>query len=102
MVTCTRYRPVNKGCIIGTCNIVIPTWGIEFFDITLFENGNQRWVTFPSRQYERDGKKNYMPYFRFQNKTDAEMFADKVFEAVARYNAGDSKFDDDLIFSNFN
>lgn len=81
-IECVRFTPVNKGTLLGYAKIFVPKWGVEIDGITLHEKNNARWVSMPSKPYEKDGETKYAPYLRFREKTHYDIFCQKVKEAV--------------------
>ena len=74
----TKYRPINKGCVIGNFGLKISKWGIFINDCTLFDKGGKRWISLPQRQYEDKGEKKYAPYISFMEKSHMIAFTEKV------------------------
>jgi len=80
------FRFINKGSMKASFNLLIPKWGYFIIrDICLFEKGNQRWVSFPSKVVEKDGQKKYFSYFTFQNQETLKQFQEKVLQAIDIY-----------------
>jgi len=73
---------VNKGSLLGFCDISVPQLGMDLFNIAIFQKGSQRWLSFPSKEYEKDGEKKYMPYIRFKKKESMDNFTRQVLEAI--------------------
>ncbi len=82
MIECLKLQIVNKGSLLGFCDLSIPQLGLEIFNIALFQKGPQRWLSFPSKEYEKDGQKKYMPYLRFKKKESMENFSKQVFDVL--------------------
>jgi hypothetical protein len=81
----TNFKHINKSALIGTFDLVIPKWGnFVIREMCYFQKGAQKWVSFPSKQYEKDGQKKYYPYNAFQDKATLDAFMHKVLEAVAK------------------
>jgi DNA-binding cell septation regulator SpoVG len=60
--TVTRFYKAEKdGNWMGVGNVQVHDLGLEFRDLRLFEGSNGRFVAFPSKSYEKDGKTQYMP-----------------------------------------
>jgi len=74
----TKYRPINKGCVVGNFGLKVSKWGIIINDCTLFDKSGKRWITFPQRQYEDKGEKKYSPYILFEQKGHLTAFTEKV------------------------
>lgn len=86
-ITCTAFKQVNKGVLVGFANIFVPKWGVEIYSISLFEKNGKRWISMPSREYEdkNDGEKKYMPYIRFKEKSHGDLFASKAMDAIVKF-----------------
>ena len=91
-----RYKPIQKGCVLGSFDLMIEKWG-DFIirDLTLFQKNGQRWITFPSRQYEKEEKTNYYSYNLFKDPKTFNLFQEEVKKSLDRYfeNSGDRLID---------
>ena len=52
------------------------------YSLSLHEKEGKKWVNFPSKSYEKDGKKEWLPYFRFENAEHGKLFTEQVKEAI--------------------
>ncbi len=77
-----NYRPIGKGSIIASFDLEIPKMGIKICNMTLFQKDSRKWVSFPSRQYEKDGVKKYSSYIYFLNKDHQDPFNRMVLLAI--------------------
>ena len=92
MIEITKYKPIDKGTIFASFDIKIPKWGNFFIrEILYFKKENQRWISFPSKQYEKEGEKKYYPYNGFDDGAMTKAFQDKVFDALDKYIVSMSK-----------
>jgi len=82
MIECTKYTPINKGTCLGSLSVYVDKWGLDIYGITLHQKNGKRWINFPSRMYEKDGEKKYVPYFRFKDAQVYEKFCEEVKKAV--------------------
>lgn len=82
MITCTKFRPVQKGCLIGFGSIEIEKWGVEIHNVSLNEKNGGWWASMPSQVYEKDGEKKYSPYVTFKSKETYKKFQDACVEAM--------------------
>lgn len=57
------YKPIAKGFLLGICNVELPS-GMEVREVTIFQKGDNRWISFPSRKYQKDGKDQFFPLIR--------------------------------------
>ena len=61
-----NYKPINKGFLVGKFDLQIPEWGkLTICECTLFEKDGKRWISLPSKQYEKDGQKKHFNLIRF-------------------------------------
>jgi len=75
----TNLKPINKNSLICTFEVKVVKWGNFFIrDICFFKKGEQKWLGFPSKQYEKDGEKKYFAYNGFESKETNEAFQRKV------------------------
>ena len=86
MIEIIDYKPLDKGILKASFSICIEKWGdFIIHGMTLFQKDNQRWISFPSKEYEFEGKRKYMPYNRFKDSDKAKSFNDKVIAAIDLY-----------------
>ncbi len=57
---------LNKGNIIASVNLEFETIGLTIRDCKVMEGKNGKFVSFPCRTYEKDGKKGYFNYVVFE------------------------------------
>lgn len=84
MIECIKYFPINKKTCLGIANIYVEKWDLEMYGITLHQKDGKRWVSFPSKEYEKDGEKKYAPYYRFRDKETYYKFCKAVKEAIEK------------------
>lgn len=91
MIEITNYKPVNKGCVVGTLNFNLETVvngkKLKFFynEVTLFQKNGHRWLNFASRTYEKDGEKKYYPYCGVWGKDDMNWLQEIVIKFLDKY-----------------
>ena len=86
MIEIIKFEMVNKGALIAKFTCKMMKWGgLQIRDCTLFESGDKRWVTLPSRQYEVEGKKKYFPYIAYEERNLDDKFKDMIMKAVEEY-----------------
>ena len=81
-VECIKFNPYEKGTLRGFADVRIPKFGMVFYSLSLHEKEGKRWVNFPSKSYEKEGKIEWLPYFRFENPEHAKLFVSQVKEAI--------------------
>jgi len=86
MIEIINYKPVLNSVCLARFSIKIPKWGNFLIkDISLFSKNNHRWISFPSRSYEEDGKKKYFQYNGFEDLQMMQSFQEKVLKALDEY-----------------
>lgn len=81
-----EYKQINKGSLLGSMSMQFEEWGgLIIRDITLFQKDGRRWLSFPSRAYEKEGKTEYFQYVRFEDKVKHEEWQQKALRALQDY-----------------
>jgi hypothetical protein len=50
----SNYKEINRGTLLGTCNILVVRWRFVFRGCLLFEKNNKRWVNLPANSFVAD------------------------------------------------
>lgn len=89
MIEITNFKLLNKGSLIAQFSVKMMKWGgLQIREITLFNNGNKKWLNMPSRQYEDgEGKKKYFPYLAYEERSIDDKFKAAIMAAVEEYMA---------------
>lgn len=66
-------------------------------DASYFVKGNERWVNYPSRTYEQDGKTKYYSYIFFRDPDKQKAFQINLLSAIDKYLAK-SQVNEDIPF----
>jgi hypothetical protein len=75
-----NYKEINKGALKATCDVKMVKWGNFIIrGLAIFEKDGSRWVSFPSKEYEKDGKKKWFPHCYFETDNMAEIFRKQFF-----------------------
>jgi hypothetical protein len=86
MIEIVNYKPSEHQYRKGSFSIKIPKWGnFLIHELSYFKKGDQRWITFPSRAYEKDGEKKYFPFNSFEDALMKKSFQEKVLGALDKY-----------------
>ncbi len=81
-----KYHHIGKGKLQGTFSLQIPKWGNFIIkDMSYFVDGNRKWVNFPSKQFEVNGEKKYMPYNSFEDISTTKNFQDQCIKILEEY-----------------
>ncbi len=84
-IECMMFRSINRGSLIGFAKIWVPKMGIEIENISFFQSNGRRWISLPSKEYEKDGEKKYYPLVRFREKGHMDMFTKAVIDAIEQW-----------------
>ena len=80
-----KFKQMRKNSLRGFIEAELPS-GMCLRDLTyhVHEDG-RRWIGYPSRQYERDGKTEYMNLVYFPDKEVHRKFQEKLLAALDQY-----------------
>ena len=87
MIKILNYKELNKNSLKGSIDIECAGFAdFQIFGISIFDNGKNRWLSFPSRKMEVNGEKPiYLPYCRFKEPKINEAFQKKVLATLDEY-----------------
>lgn len=86
MIEIIEYKPINQPSLKAQVSIRLPKWGGFIIKrIKVFQKDNSRWLTLPSEEYERDGKKKFFPVNEFDNPEMMEAFRKSFFSELDKY-----------------
>ena len=69
MIECLKYKPINKGSLLGYADIFVPKMGLEIFGCSLHQKDGRRWVNFPSKNIPMTMvKKNSFRFYAFETR----------------------------------
>lgn len=86
MIEILKFELVNKGAFIAKFTVKMHKWGgLTIRECALFESGNKRWITLPSRTYEADGKKKYFSFLAYEDRELDEKFKASIMQSVDEY-----------------
>ena len=82
-----KYIPLDKaGCKKAICDIKMLMWGpFIIHGISIFEKDGKRWITFPSDEYEKEGKKKWSQKCHFETENMTEAFRKEFFKELEKY-----------------
>jgi len=79
----SNLKRIDKNSLVATFDLTITKWGNFIIrNMTLFEKGSQRWIGFPSRKYEEDGKPKYFIYNGFKDRNIQDAFQKQVLKLL--------------------
>ncbi len=86
MIECLKFKPLDKGALIGYADFHLPTMGIEIFGCAVFMSNGKRWISMPSREFkDHEGNKKFIPLFRFREKEQQQSFNKQGWVAIQEY-----------------
>lgn len=81
-----QYREVNKTYLKAFFTLVIHPIGLKIIDCKYFIKNDQRWFTFPDKEYKKpDGKTDYFPIVSCLNKDYNQALKDAVLNAISQH-----------------
>jgi len=54
-----NLKMIKKKSLVSKFTVYLDRMGISINDCNYFDNGENQWISMPSRQYEKDGEKKY-------------------------------------------
>lgn len=82
-IVCLKYRPVNKGTVLGYFDIFLSKQHLEIYDCVLLQKDGKRWVAMPSRKFtDEKGNEKYRPIVRINDKDLEHKFIEATKKAV--------------------
>lgn len=91
MIEILKFEMVNKGALIARFNVKLHKWGgVVIKECAYFESGDKKWVNFPARQYEIEGKKKYAEYIAFEDRDLNDKFKASIMAAVLEFKSKQS------------
>ena len=86
MIEIIKFQPIQKGALSSQVDIKLPKWGNFIIrKMKVFEKEGNRWFSFPSEEYEKDGKKQYYHLCTFEDKSLMDAFHKHFFAAYDAY-----------------
>lgn len=85
-ITCTKFRAISKGALVGFCDLQIKAWNLALSDCKHFKTNKAEWIGMPSVAFTtRDGKTQYKNLVEFTDKLAAERFQHAALAAVRKF-----------------
>jgi hypothetical protein len=84
MIRCIKFRPYQKNTLQGFADLHFVRTGIVIKDCCLHQKGDKRWIAFPARPYDKDGKTQWAAMVEFAEDATAarELFQQQAVAAV--------------------
>lgn len=86
MIEVKNVEPINKGNLLAKCDVHIIPWKLTLHEVKIFEKGQNRWITMPSREFVNDmQEKKYIELITFDNESVKNRFRAQIMEAVYKF-----------------
>lgn len=83
-IECIRFKEYKKGSLLGFADVYIKKWDLELYGLSLFEKEGKKSISFPSREYEKEGEKKKSSYYRMRDANNFKLFCEKIQEAIEK------------------
>lgn len=83
-----KYNPnKNPNSVLQAFfTIQVPQWhNVIIEEMQYFKRGDNRWVAFPAKKYERDGQTKYFHYIHLENSVTYRAFSAAVCKAIDNF-----------------
>lgn len=86
MIEIVKYKALDHATLKAIFSIKVPKWGnFILHELKLFQKDNVSWVSFPSKEYEKDGQKKYYSYANFEDVEVLKKFQDQILVSLETY-----------------
>jgi len=85
MIECIRYKPVNKGCLLGFADLLVEEVRmVNIYGCGVFTKEGRRWVAMPSREIidESTGMRKYYAHMRFHEAGGMHQFSHDAMKSI--------------------
>lgn len=87
MIDISNYKPNPNpnSAAAASFTVTVQKWGgFQIRNCILFRKDGKSWIGYPSREYEKDGKKAFFAFVGFNDREMADAFQDKIFDALKK------------------
>jgi hypothetical protein len=82
-IVATNLRPIDKGSLKATVDLVVSRWHLAFRGCLWFSKDGKEWIAFPSKEWTNsDGDKKYSVLIEFTDRKTAERFQTAALAAM--------------------
>lgn len=78
MIECMEIRGIKHEVLKAIAKVKVPSLGMIVSDVKLFNKNDKYWVSLPTKEYEKDGKKNYYQFIQFIDKANGEKLLEEI------------------------
>lgn len=83
----SNWRPYARNTLIAFCSLTTSS-GLVLNECSFHCKSDSKWISLPSRKFEKDGKVGYVPLIEFASKQAKECFQQRAIAAVVAFLAG--------------
>ena len=81
-----KYKPHQKGALLGFVDFYVPKMGLEIYGSSIYQKDGRKWVNLPTKEYKnKDGENKWSFVVRFREKEHSTAFSKAILEAVDRW-----------------
>ncbi|HUD01522.1 MAG TPA: hypothetical protein VMR37_04295 [Rhabdochlamydiaceae bacterium] len=84
MIECIEMRGIKSEFLKAIATVRIPSMGIICRDVKLFKKGERYWVSLPTKEYEKEGKKHYYQFMQFIEKEKGEKLLEEIKDCLLK------------------
>ena len=82
-IVASNFRRLDRGTLLGSCDLTVPRWKLTFCGCTWHRNAGREWVNFAGREYlDRGGQRQFAVLVKFNDPDVAARFRAAALEAV--------------------
>lgn len=86
MIEIVKFTSVDKKALRGLVTVKVPKWGNFIIrDLSYFESGPRRWVSWPTKGEQVDGVIKYTPTCQFESSEISSAFLKQVLDELTNY-----------------
>jgi hypothetical protein len=85
MIEIVSFKPFVKNTLQGFATVRLTNIGLEIRDATLHQKNGKRWIQFPSKAYEKNGKTLWSAIVDFYDRTRGDQFQRTALDALDQF-----------------
>lgn len=86
MIEIIKFEPMDKGSLKAKFGVKMHKWGgFCMEELSLLSNGSKKWIGFPAKKIELDGKDKWIPLSYFDSPSLQKRFCEEVLKALEEY-----------------
>ena len=87
-VTCLKFTPVNKGCLIGYADVLLEKSDLvlEIRGCMLMQKDGRKWLSLPSKEFTNENnEKKYFSIIKFQDREVDKSFQEAAIAEIEKW-----------------